>query len=179
MRLGKPNRSKEALLSFDRMREYLLYPPVTGLWVWNERPHKRQGTPAGSVATDEDGRQYIRICIDGMRFMAHRMAWFYMTGAWPEEEVDHWNRNGLDNRWVNLRLAERSAGDNQHNRKLNSNNKTGVKGVTIRPDTGKYRVTIGVGGSKIRLGQFDSLADAKAAREAYARAAHGEFYRES
>ena len=59
MRLGKPNRSKEALLSFDRMREYLLYPPVTGLWVWNERPHKRQGTPAGSVATDEDGKAEI------------------------------------------------------------------------------------------------------------------------
>lgn len=113
----------------------------------------------------------MRICLDGMRFMAHRLAWFYTYGSWPDCEIDHRDGNGWNNRLVNIRIAERA--QNQANRKLNINTVTGIKGVTIR-ENGKYRARI----NQKNVGNYATLAEAKAARDLAARAAHGEFYRE-
>jgi hypothetical protein len=89
------------------------------------------------------------------------------------EEVDHINRNGLDNRRENLRLATRS--QNMANKTVYLTNKLGVKGVYLRNN--RYRAQIQVEGRKIMLGTFDTLDEA---REAYKQAAvkhFGEFAR--
>lgn len=99
--------------------------------------------------------------------LMHRL----IMNASDKFEVDHRNRNGLDNQRVNLRLATRS--QNMANRRLFSNNTSGYRGVYAA--AGKYRSTIRVKGKTRHLGYFES---ARLAAKAYNRAAikaFGEF----
>ncbi|MFW4291481.1 HNH endonuclease [Salmonella enterica subsp. enterica serovar Paratyphi C] len=45
---------------------------------------------------------YIRIYINKKWYLAHRLAWLYVTGKWPINVIDHINRNKADNRFINL-----------------------------------------------------------------------------
>ena len=72
--------------------------------------------------------------------MSHRLAWFYMTGEWPKNHIDHVNGLEGDNRWCNLREATNS--ENMLNRKMNKNNKTGVKGVSFDNQTQRWSVQV-------------------------------------
>lgn len=91
----------------------------------------------------------------------------------PKEQVDHVDGNPLNNRRENLRLA--SNNQNGKNRKRNSNNTSGFKGVhRVR---NKWRAAIKVNYKLIHLGYFDTPKDA---HDAYCEAAikyHGEFAR--
>lgn len=90
-------------------------------------------------------------------------------------DIDHRNRNGLDNRRENLRIASDS--QNQANRKLNKNSKTGFKGVCFYPNEGIYVARIMKDGKSNWLGRFKTVEDA---RDAYNNAAinlFGEFAR--
>jgi hypothetical protein len=94
----------------------------------------------------------------------------------PEDlGVDHINRNGLDNRRENIRLATRN--QNMWNSGLQANNTSGFKGVTWRKRDKRWSATICVFGRPINLGNFRT---AEEAHQAYARASaemHGEFGR--
>jgi len=90
-------------------------------------------------------------------------------------EVDHINGNGLDNRRSNLRLATRA--QNQHNRGLNRNNKSGFKGVVWYPRYNKWLSVIIVDGQRKHLGYFSELEDAVAAYQEAALRYQGEFAR--
>lgn len=94
--------------SFTReyLQHLLHYDPLTGEWTWvNPRSTKlRPGDVAGTIQTK--GYRYIKI--DGRSYIAARLAFFYIEGVWPEDEVDHINRVSYDDRWVNLRHASRT-----------------------------------------------------------------------
>jgi hypothetical protein len=79
-------------------------------------------------------------------------------------EVDHINRDKLDNRRVNLRIVTRSI--NSHNKPAQSNNTTGHKGVYWAAYTNRYRVLIKINGTQIHVGYFKNLSDAIRARKA-------------
>lgn len=92
-----------------------------------------------------------------------------MTGEWPEKEIDHKDTNRLNNKWSNLREA--TASENMRNRKVKSDNQTGVKGVCVAPN-GKFRVYL-------QLGTFDTIEEAKRVYDEAALKLHGEFAHKS
>lgn len=168
------------MLTAEYLREILHYDPETGVFVWRRRPrnHKRVGEEAGWVCNKkkrgaEKDLLYRRIGFNRREYEAHRLAFLYMTGEWPDGDVDHIDGDSLNNRWCNLRCATRSA--NMANRGRNANNTTGFKGVSIHQ--GKYHSRIQVHGKGIRLGGFDTAAEAHAAYIAAAKKYFGEFAR--
>lgn len=89
------------MLTQERLKELLTYEPATGVFRWRERRGNQGG---GCVAPgDEAGSVYKNgyrmIGVGGRRYGAHRLAFLYMTGAFPPAEVDHINGVPADNRW--------------------------------------------------------------------------------
>jgi len=93
------------MLTSARLRELLKYDPATGQWEWIVR---RSGTWPGRKAGTPNGEGRIQIRIDGTKHYSARLAWLYMTGEWPADDIDHKNRINNDDRWENLRPASRS-----------------------------------------------------------------------
>ncbi len=145
------------------LKSILDYYPDTGIFIWRYCP---RSDFIGKVAGAVHHSGYTYITIIGKRYSAHRLAWFYMTGAWPEHEVDHINCIRNDNRWCNLREATPS--QNMGNTPARINNVTGLKGAYYRKDSNKYRAQIRIDGKFVNLGNFDT---AEEAHEAYCKAA--------
>ena len=91
--------------------------------------------------------------------------------------VDHIDNNPLNNCLFNLRFA--TIAENQHNKSLNRNNSSGVKGVSWRADKNKWSVSIYHNSKKIHVGYFDKLKSAQQARQAKANELFGEFIHSS
>lgn len=161
-----------------RFLERLSYNPDTGELTWRHcvgMPRQWNtrlgGTIAGCVLTNG----YRLVCVDGKRYMAHRVIWMMQTGAWPERTIDHIDGNKDNNSWVNLRAATDS--QNQHNRPKPRSNTSGYKGVSWHRNNHKWRASIMVNNKAVWLGSFDTP---ELAAEAYSKAAerlHGEFAR--
>lgn len=146
----------------ERLRARLSYCPETGLLHWKERAGGRSaGARAGSI--DREG--YIALGFDGHKLRGHRVAWAIHYGTWPDQEIDHVNRNKADNSIRNLRLATDS--QNSANRGLMRFNSHGSKGVTCLP-SGSWQAQIQVNKKNHYLGAFKDKADAIAAYAAAA-----------
>ena len=158
-------------LTLERLKELLYYDPETGIFTWLvNKGSALCGEPAGRKTT-----YYVQIKVDRKPYMAHRLAWFYMTGNWPENQIDHIDRQKSNNKFSNLREATGS--QNRANCGALSNNKLGVKGVFI--DQGRYRASIQLNRKRIFLGPFDTIEKATTAYENAALEIHGEFARTS
>ncbi len=160
-------------LTLDRLKYLVRYDPVTGDFT---RLISTSGRAmAGTKCGDVDSKGYWRLRVDGRRYLAHRLAWFYMTGEWPNGEVDHENLKRIDNRWKNLRLADEFL--NKRNTGAKKNNKVGFKGVSWHVCSKKWRSRIYLDGKEVNLGLFDTPEDANAAYMVAATARFGEFAR--
>ena len=161
---------KKVLPSQARLKELLDYDPLTGGLVWKSgRGGQEAGTPAGNRLPGRN--KYLQVGIDYQRCLVHRIIWVWMTGEDPGEmEIDHIDRNPLNNRWHNLRLASVS----QNRTNVSVRNKTGLpKGVF--PNGSGYMARIVKDRKKHYLGQFKNPDEA---HQAYCKAAadlHGEF----
>ena len=104
-------------LTQERLKELLHYCPDSGefSWLQKTRPQINIGDKAGSIA-NTDG--YVRIKINKKLYLAHRLAFLYMDGRFPPEQVDHINRSESDNKWANLRPS--TASENQCNKGTNN-----------------------------------------------------------
>lgn len=173
-------------ITHERLTEILDYDPATGIFTWRPRSLRDDKTGAikswnkryaGRTVGHKGKRGRLEITIGTQNFMAHRLAWFYVTGKWPVAQIDHRNVMPGDNRWTNLREATNA--QNQANRGPQKDNKAGAKGVCWREKRQRWCAQIHVGGRQIFLGEFSQKADAA---DAYARAARihfGEFARAS
>lgn len=148
----------------ERLKELLAYDPLTGVFTWLIRPRHGHVKP-GDIAGCLNGG-YVVIRVDGRPYKAHRLAWLYMTGCFPSDEIDHINRIKDDNRIANLREA--SHAENAQNKGLFRNNKSGHKGVSWNTKEQKWFVQICVNGEGMYLGIYECL---EAARQAYVEAA--------
>jgi len=82
---------------------------------------------------------YRQVGIDGINYKAHRLAWFYVHGAWPEYDIDHINGVRHDNRIANLRPATR--GENIMNSQRRSDAKSEYRGVHYHKSTKQWQAS--------------------------------------
>lgn len=153
--------AKQERLSIARAREVLSYDPLTGVLVWRISQGK---AVAGQQAGTETPAGYLSICIDGLRFPAHRLAWFIHFGEWPHDRLDHEDRNGLHNWIKNLRPCD--AAENAQNLRMLKRNKTGFTGVSVRKVTGQFRADICYRQRRVTIGYFATAEEASAAYKA-------------
>lgn len=137
------------------LRRIIHYEPVTGIFRWLVAINKK-AVVGRSVGGVNKVLGYIVLGVDGKRYYAHRLAWFYMTGEWPEM-VDHRDGDGLNNKWENLRLASKR--ENAINSKRSAKNKSGFKGVSWHVGGKKWQAHCG----PIYIGLFDTPEMAHAA----------------
>jgi len=133
----------------------------------------KANTEARSKSLDEWG--YIRIRVKGKRYRAHRLAWFYVHGIWPTNQIDHINGNKEDNRIANLRDVPQT--HNQWNSFRRRDNTSGYKGVRWHKASKKWSTSIRINGKNEWLGTYSTP---EKAHEAYCKAAkesRGEFAR--
>lgn len=139
----------------QRVRELFDYSPDTGAFLRRVRTSKsvQAGTVAGSVR--RDGYRVIRV--DGVLYLAHRLAWVYAYGVWPSHKIDHKDGDPDNNRFANLRdVSDRVNAQNK--RVAQSNNASGFLGVVMR--RGKPEGQIRVEGKAHRLGVHKTPAEA-------------------
>jgi len=122
----------------------------------------RVGQPIKKVNSDG----YLALGLAGKTLLAHRVVWFLVNGEWPGGPLDHVNRNKLDNRIENLRLASSATN------RMNTPAKPGkrFRGVT-RLRYGAYQAQC----AKKYLGSYKSEEAAAAAYNRYAASVYGEF----
>ena len=155
-------------LTQAELRRRLDYDPETGVFTWTEsRGSVRKGVIAGAKPRS-DG--YLLIRVYGNLYLAHRLAWLYMTGTWPENDIDHINCVRDDNRFINLRGATRT--QNLRNSKPQKGGTSRFKGVYFDARRCKWVSGIQVNKKQIFLGYFDVEKEAAAA---YAKAANDYF----
>ena len=157
-------------LTQQRLHELFRYDQNAGQFV---RRVGIKGSAAGTMAgtVNFHGRHVMRV--DGRDYQAHRLAWLYVHGLWPDDEIDHINGDPLDNRMANLREATSS--QNKMNRRgARRDNKGGVRGVERLP-SGMYRARYRLNGKSVHVGVYPTLDEAgEAATEARLRR-FGEF----
>jgi hypothetical protein len=150
-------------VSRNRLQQALLYDNESGIFRW-----KVDGRLAGTLTA----YGYVRIEIDGKPYLAHRLAWLWVHGMLPTKQVDHINRDRLDNRIENLREASNQ--ENSRN-KVSGRNRSGRKGVRWHKRAGKWAAAITINAKEIHLGLFDNLEAASAAYDAAAANHFGQF----
>jgi hypothetical protein len=140
------------------------YDPETGVFTRKKNGNSRFST--NSVG-------YTQIGIDGHNYRGHRLAWLYVYGEWPRDQIDHINGARTDNRITNLR--ESSQAENCGNVARHRDNKSGFKGVF--PFRKKWAAQICRDGVKKHLGTFETPEAAHAAYSDAATQVFGEFAR--
>jgi len=143
---------KTRTVSQQELKTIVHYDPETGLFTWLSN---RGGKAfAGSVAGSVNRRGYVELTIACRKWLAHRLAWYYMHGAVPVA-VDHINGNRQDNRLENLREVTRS--ENQCNRGVLANNTSGYAGVSWHKKSKAWVVRLMKNGKSHMIGYFKDL----------------------
>jgi hypothetical protein len=143
------------MITADHVRTTLRYCPQTGEFVWAQ--HKRRPDLIGKRAGSATVSGYWAISVNGQKILAHRLAWAYMTGQFPNAHIDHKDGDKKNNAFANLREVSRF-GNLQNMRKATKASKTGLLGVSAHQN--KWRVQIMVSGKRIRESGFNSPEEA-------------------
>ena len=132
----------------------------------------RRGHKVGSVAGRLDTAGYWRVNTGGRKHLNHRIIFLMHYGYMPDF-IDHIDGNRANNLIENLR--ESTGNQNQHNARTRKDNASGVKGVHLHKDTGKWCVQLKINGKPKHIGLFSELDVARQAVEAARQQLHGEF----
>lgn len=160
-------------MSPEDVKNIFYYDPETGDMFWRER---KQGRKFGKIGTpDKDGYLVVHMNFRKERYPVHRLAWAFINGEWPKDQIDHINGVKSDNRLVNLREANTM--QNMRNVPKQSHNSSGLKGVSWHKLRGKWRADIKNNGKRIWLGLHDCPAAASFSYQIAADKMHGQFAR--
>jgi len=144
---------KKPLLQSD-LKSVLSYDPETGIFTRIKNPNKKVGCI--------DSQGYLFIGIGEKYYYGHRLAWLYMYGYTPENDIDHINRDRLDNRIDNLRHVSRTC--NYINSKVSTRCKTGVTGVSWNKGISKWVARINRNRRLLEQRAYDTEEEAVVAR---------------
>lgn len=134
------------MITHKRACELIDYDPDSGILTSKKgRGRVKRGDILGSAGPNG----YIRLMVDGKKYLAHRLAWLIQTGEWPDGEIDHINRDSSDNRFCNLRDVSHIK--NNQNKGCHSKYGVGVKRCRWR-----YSGRILVGQNRVHLGCYTS-----------------------
>ena len=123
--------------------------------------YRKDGFKAGTLR--KDGYRVITVMKPKKQILLeHRAVWLMTYGQLPSE-LDHIDRNKSNNSISNLREVSRS--ENNLNKGLQANNKTGIAGVYFHKKSDKYRAEIKRNNKTTSLGYFDTLDEAITARK--------------
>ncbi len=151
-----------AELTAEKLRELLHYDPETG--VFTRKVTTSSVAMKGEVAGNLASTGYLQLMVARTMYNAHRLAWLYVYGEWPKGQIDHIDRDRVNNRISNLRDA--TPKQNQQNRSKDHNNTSGHVGVRRHKNRPNWYVQIRHNYELIHLGTFEKLEDAVAARKA-------------
>lgn len=159
-------------LTQAQLKDILKYIPETGEFIWKQRgvskfkdarAHKIWHTRyCGEIAGSLTDQGYISIWING-HCRAHRLAWLYMTGEFPLNQIDHIDHDRSNNVFSNLRVVAHRI--NSLNQKKRSTNTSGVTGVAFIKRLRQWRAQITVNGDNVHIGCFKDFFDACCARK--------------
>ena len=154
-----------AILTQDRLRELLHYDPDTGVFTWlvNRPCHRgRIGDVAGAKNASHG---YLSIGIDGQQWLAHRLAWLYVTGEQPPSLIDHKDRDKTNCRWSNLRPSSK-VHNAQNTSQPHRGNSSGFLGVHAYPKNSRKPWVASIkpaNAKRVHLGYFKTPEEAHAA----------------
>lgn len=157
-------------LTVDLLNELFEYDKETGDLIWKACRSRR--VKVGDIAGTVNSKGYIKLDVNYKKYLAHRLVFLMHKGYLPKT-IDHINGNPADNRIQNLRAV--TAGQNQHNRKLNKNNTSGFKGVSWHKRTKRWGACICLEGKRIYLGLFNTPEEADAVVRKAREELHGSF----
>lgn len=150
-------------LTQKRLAYLLDYNPVTGSMTWKHPTSERaiEGRRAGTIAGN--GRRYV--ALDNKKYMAHRLAWFYVYGAWPTANLCALNENYDDLRIANY--VERTASETGRLGGPRKTSKSGTRGVSWSEKKGKWLACITHNYKYQHIGWFSSKEAATTARKQF------------
>lgn len=167
-------------IPIETLRQLLDYNPETGKLFWRDRPPEmfaytgRQSQVQSSKAWNArfSGKEafannhegYLQGKIFSKIFLAHRVIFAVVHDRWPNNEIDHINGVGTDNRISNIREVDHNI--NCQNRPMTCLNTSGIVGVTWAETNQKWTAQIKINRKNIYLGQFNKIEDAITARKA-------------
>jgi hypothetical protein len=157
------------MLTQEKLKQCLRYDAESGVFyrISTSKCHADLlDKPAGRA---HKKRGYREIWVDGKLYYAHRLAFLYMTGKWPDCLVDHIDHNKDNNSWANLREADYVT-NGQNQVKANKHSKTGVLGVKVNGP--HFSAGITVNGKSHHLGTFKTIDQASAVYQSAKRLLH-------
>ncbi len=160
-------------LRYDDGRLFWLERPLEHFKCWRDQKAWNAKFAGKEAGCHDKTTNRIVIGHNKMLMFRYHVVWAIHHGEWPTQNIDHENRNPLDDKIGNLRLC--TQGQNVGNSTLAVTNKSGYKGVSWSLHMKKWIAGIGVNGKRKHLGYFDDPAEAHAAYMKAARERFGEF----
>ncbi|RLA83951.1 MAG: hypothetical protein DRG78_02775 [Epsilonproteobacteria bacterium] len=146
------------MITQDELKEKYTYDKTTGIFTRNISGH---GFKKGQVAGTIMNKGYVSININRKPTLAHRLAWLYEYGVYPDGQIDHKDKDRKNNKIDNLRVVSNKT--NNRNKKKLKRNISGINGVSKIPN-GSFVASITVNGENIYLGIFKNIKLAEKAR---------------
>jgi hypothetical protein len=158
------------MLTQEELKRHLFYCPEQG--TFTRRVHICATKKVGNKRKDG----YLQITVNGVKYLTHRLAFLYITGRFPLEEIDHKDRCKTNNKWNNLRECTKSL--NRANMPCTKRNKLTIRGVyKLGGRSKRYQAQIKKDGKTYRLGNYLTIEEAKEAFLKAYKEMYGDFCR--
>ena len=145
------------MITHEDLLAALNYDPLTGVFTWRSPGRRRV---VGRTVGSWDMHGYLTVRLAKRSYKLHRLAWFYVTGSWPKNDIDHINGVRHDNRYSNLRDVPRKTNLENRATIVGLPTKTGLMGAYYDKRRNNYYARISHGNKNINLGCYETALEA-------------------